>query len=502
MTKNNSIGSRLVEPTADEIIDTIYQPAMDTFDDISLARMCLLNEAYIVVLHQKDLITTDIAEKLLGGIQRIRAGGIESIDRNPQYEGDYFAFENTLSADLGPSVTGWIHVGRSRNDIGATLDRMKARDCCLAIMEQMNATREVMLDAANKHAHTIMPGYTHLQPAQPSTFGFLLLNVAVALQRDYERLSEAYKRINLSALGTAAFAGTSFPIDRHKIASLLGLQGIVSPGIEAVASRDFVTELLSIVVGCQTMISRVAGDFHIYTSSEFNSIRFPDRVAGTSSIMPQKKNMFVLEFLRSEAGRGIGALAGALSAIKGSNYSICLDATREGIYDAWPVLDRFATTLPLLSLVVSTAELNADELLERCRNNFSTVTDLADGLVREHSISFREAHHIAGDAVQETISTGGDATALSAEILIKAVQKEIGRDLDISGEDIHRWMDPESGVNARTTAGGVAPSEVERQIKEARQSLENDSHSLATKYSHIESAKVDLENAMKPLLES
>lgn len=497
----NSVSSRLSEATADEIISSLYQPYMDMFDEVGLERMCVLNEAYVAILLRQKLITTEIAKKLLGGIQKLREGGIEGIDTNPQYEDSYFAFENTLSHELGPSVTGWIHVGRSRNDLGATLDRMKARDLGLAIKGQLLALRKVILDKAAEHTHTIIPGYTHLQPAQPSTFGFLLLNVATALERDFEKFCQAYERTNRSSLGTAAFAGTSFDIDRYAIADLLGFDDIVSPGIEAVASRDFVSELLSIATTSQAMISRVAGDFHIYCSSEFDILRFPDSVAGTSSIMPQKKNMFVLEFLRGEAARSIGALTSILTSVKGCNYSICWDATRSGVTDAWPALERYVTNLPLLSLVISSAQVSKD-LADRCASNFSTVTDLADGLVREHSISFREAHHIAGDAVQTTIANGGDANDLNADILSKAVNNELGRTLDITESDIRRWMDPLSSVEARTTVGGAAPTEVERQIQERREVLQKDEALLQLRSNKITEAHSQRKKVIQTILSS
>lgn len=499
MKMNNSVSSRLTEKTADEIVKYLYKPYMDSFDEVDLERMCALNEAYVVVLARQKLITDEIAKQLLVGIQHLRDVGVGKIDTNPQYEDSYFAFENTLSQLLGASVTGWIHVGRSRNDLGATLDRMAARDICLAIQEQLLCFRKVLLEKAAEHAYTLMPGYTHLQPAQPSTFGFLLLNIAAAMERDFEKLDQAYDRTNLCSLGAAAFAGTSFDIDRQAIADLLGFDGIVSPGIEAVASRDFVSELLAIVTTSQAMISRVAGDFHIYCSAEFDILRFPDSVAGTSSIMPQKKNMFILEFLRGEAARSIGALTSTLTSVKGCNYSICWDATRSGVTDAWPALERFASNLSLLSLVVSSAEVS-DSLTDRCATNFSTVTDLADGLVREHGVSFREAHHIAGDAVQATIAKGGDATALNAEILEQAVRKELGRTLDFSEADIRRWMNPLSGVEARTTIGGAAPLEVKRQIEDRIAALKKDEVILHRRNRKVTEAHTRLEQTTKAVL--
>uniref|UniRef100_A4WYP6 Argininosuccinate lyase n=1 Tax=Cereibacter sphaeroides (strain ATCC 17025 / ATH 2.4.3) TaxID=349102 RepID=A4WYP6_CERS5 len=407
-----------------------------------------------------EVIPADCARDLLRGVATIRAEGPGAIDLDPQFEDSYFAFENRLGQIAGRGVAGWLHVGRSRNDIGATLDRMAVRETCLALLAEMEATRRACLEAAGRHVLTVMPGYTHLQPAQPITFGYYLANVAQGMEREHERLAAVLDRADACPLGSAALAGTSFPIDRDETAALLGFARPAVPGLDAVASRDFVTELLWAVTSAQVLFSRVAQDLYTFTTWEFGALSFPDRVAGTSSIMPQKKNMLPLEYFRAEAGRSIGALAGALSAVKGSNYSIGLDSVREGVADAWPAFARFRAALPLLRLILETATPDAEKLLQRCKANFSTATDLADGLVRDFGISFRDAHHVVGRAVQRVLATGGGAEDLTVEVLNAAAEDEIGRRFDLPEERLRRWMDPVEAVRARTVPGGTAPEVV------------------------------------------
>ena len=484
----NLVSSRLTERTATEVARTIYEPPMQGFDAAALERMCALNEAHAVMLADCGLIPAGIARDLLRGIATIRGEGPGAIDLDPQFEDSYFAFENRLGQVIGAATAGWLHVGRSRNDLGSTLDRMAARDVCLALLDAMNDARQACLEAAGRHLLTVMPGYTHLQPAQPITFGFYLANVARGMEREYDRLAAVYDRADACALGAAALAGTSFPIDRDVPADLLGFARLASPGLDAVASRDFVTEMLWAVTSAQVLFSRVAQDFYTFATWEFGSLTFPDRVAGTSSIMPQKKNMLPLEYFRAEAGRSIGALAGSLAALKGSNYSIGLDSVREGIADAWPAFARFGASLPLLRLIFETATPNAEKLLARCSENFSTATDLADGLVRDFGVSFRDAHHVVGRAVQMVIAAGGSAADLTLEILNAAAEQELGRSFDLPEQRLRGWMDPAQAVSARNLPGGTAPEAVEAVTGEMHARLATDRATRDGRVAHLRDA--------------
>ncbi|HEY0276415.1 MAG TPA: argininosuccinate lyase, partial [Paenirhodobacter sp.] len=233
---------------------------------------------------------------------------------------------------------------------------------------------------------------------------------------------------------------------------------------------------------------------------EFGAISFPDRVAGTSSIMPQKKNMLPLEYFRAEAGRSIGALAGALSAVKGSNYSIGLDSVREGVTDAWAVFARFGAMLPLLRLIFETATPNADKLLRRCNENFSTATDLADGLVRDFGISFRDAHHVVGHAVQLVVAEGQDATHLTVAVLNRAAQAELGRSFDLTEATLRGWMDPASAVAARKVPGGTAPEIVTAMLVEMQARLAEDTGAVAARHAHLHNASEALSRRVAALI--
>ena len=495
----NSVSARLTERTAEEVANAIYKPSMLGFDTAALERMCALNEAHVIMLADRKLIDKEIAIDLLRGIEQIRNDGYQSIDLDPQFEDSYFAFENRLSEIIGKGTAGWLHIGRSRNDIGSTIDRMTVRDTCLDILSELNRARQACLDSAAKHTETVMPGYTHLQPAQPITFGYYLSNVLRGLEREHDRIAAVYDRADACALGSAAFAGTSFNIDRKMTADLLGFDTIATPGLDAVASRDFVTELLWGVTSLQVLLSRVASDFYVFTTWEFGSLGFPDRVAGTSSIMPQKKNMLPLEYFRAEAGRSIGALTGALSAIKGSNYSIGLDSAREGIADAWSTFARLHITLPLLSLIFETATPSAEKLRHRCNENFSTATDLADGLVREHGISFRDAHHIVGHAVQMVVFEGGNAEDLSVAILNKAAEIEIGRTFALDESTLKSWTDPISAVASRNVPGGPAPAIVKDMLSEMQARLDADQETVISRRNRLSQATARLSDRAKAL---
>ena len=485
----NSVSSRLAEATAPEVARTIYAPPMRGFDQLALERMCFLNEAHALMLADRELITREIAVAILKGICQIREEGPEKVDLDPRFEDSYFAFENRLGAVIGKAKAGWLHMGRSRNDIGSTLDRMAVRDWSLDLLEALSEVRRACLESARVHAEVVMPGYTHLQPAQPITFGYYLANVARGMEREYDRIGGVYERADECALGSAAFAGTSFPIDRRLTADLLGFEKIAAPGLDAVASRDFVTELLWAVTSFQVLASRVAQDFYVFTSWEFNALSFPDSLAGTSSIMPQKKNMLPLEYFRAEAGRSIGALSGVLSAVKGSNYSIGLDSAREGLTEAWLAFARFADALPLLKLVFETAAPNAEKLLKRCSENFSTATDIADGLVREHGVSFREAHHIVGRAVQLAIARGEDASGLTVEILNTAAKAEVGSTFDISEDALRHWTDPTLAVASRKVTGGPAPETTREVVDQMETRLRTDAQALQHRRKALKDSK-------------
>ncbi|XBS68448.1 argininosuccinate lyase [Acerihabitans sp. KWT182] len=475
----DKIGARLAQDPIREIQEFIYRPLLANTNPADFHDMLAVNGAHLVMLEECGLMTPERAAILARALLAMEEEGVEdpqSID--PRTEDAYFAFELRLGRAVGAHEAGFLHVARSRNDIGATLDRLRAARLALQIMSALNAVRGACLEKADAYAAVVMPGYTHLQPAQPITFGYLLAGYAEALQRDYQRLAETWPRIMQGSLGVAALSGSSFAIDRERTAALLGFEGVTRNGLDTVASRDFATELLYASAQLAVTWSRVVQDFHTFTSDEFSIIGFPDSVAGTSSIMPQKKNPFALEFLRAESARILGTLTGALSAIRSTHFTVSLDAIREGLTDLWPALARTVQNLELFKQVIANVQPRPELMLQRCLRNFSTATELADMLVKHQGLSFREAHHVVGQVVRLALEAGKTANEVDAAMVNRAAQDILGKELSIDDDFVSAALDPIGAVQRRNFAGGTGPDILCQTIASARRQLEQDGRAL------------------------
>jgi argininosuccinate lyase len=399
---------------------------------------------------------------LAAALVRIEAEGPQAMALDPGREDAYFNYEAHLVGLAGSDVGGRIHLGRSRNDILATMDRLRARDLVLDLVEALAAARHIAIDRAAQFTEAVMPGYTHLQPAQPITFGFYLAGVAQALARDGERLAQTYPRINRNALGAAAFAGTSFAIDRDETARLLGFSGLVENTLDAVASRDFALELLSALSVLAVTWSRVAQDFYVWCTHEFQMVDFPDSVASTSSIMPQKKNPVVLEHLKGRAAAVIGQMTTGISSARGVHFSHTGDGARETVRALWAAGKEALDCLRLLALVLRTVNPDTALMQRRASVDFTTATDLADALVRHADLSFRDAHHVVGAVVRAAMDRGLPANEITAAMVHSAATEQIGRGVTLPEAIIKACLDPMSNVRARSHAGGPAPDAVRK----------------------------------------
>lgn len=494
-----NVANRLAEEPIQDIQRLIYRPSIEGMDDAGFGDMCALNEAHLVMLAECGLYRKEAAARLAGAIATMRREGRAALPADPTIEDPYYAFETRLAEIVGGDLAGRLHMGRSRNDLGATLARMHARRDLFAICDALNGALAATLDKAAEHAATVVPGHTHLQPAQPITYGFYLASLVTALQRDGRRVAASLAAIDASSLGCAAMGGTSFPIDRHRTAALLGFSGIAEPGLDAVSSYDFATELLFATTSLMTTLSRACQDLYIQFSHEFSSIDLPDRIAGTSSIMPQKKNPIALEYLRGEASRAIGALISTLSAFKGTNFSVAIDVGREGLYDLWTCLERTPGDLGLFARIIEGVRLREEKLLARCRSNFATATDLADGLVREADIPFRDAHHIVGGVVRAAVEAGLGADGITAEMVEHVALAVVGRRLGITDDFVRTCLDPTRAVAGRVTAGGTSTAEVVRVIGACRARLEADVAWLAARREGLAQASNDLAAGLEAL---
>jgi argininosuccinate lyase len=459
---DSKVSRRLAQAIAPEVIEHVYRPRLAGEMLVVFPYLSALNMAHLVMLAERAILTPAQARAIAGGLLRIEAEGAAAITPDPLLEDAYFNVEARLIALVGADAGGRLHIGRSRNDLSAALDRLRARDALLSLLHGLNALRGVLLDRAEKFADVVVPGYTHLQPAQPITFGFYLSGLVSALSRDAARLLDLWPRLNLSPMGAAALATTGFLIDRARVAALLGFDAVLEHGLDCVASRDFALELVSAASQIALTLSRFARDMHVAVSHEFSAIRFPDSVCGTSSIMPQKKNPVVLEHLLGKASHVVAAFTSAAMCVRGSHFTNTLDAHREGLSMVWGGLAEAERALALATIAARTAEPEAALLLDRARRNHSTATDLADALVREADMDFRTAHHVAGGVVRLLLDRGLGAHEATLAMVDEASRAVAGRPAGLSQATLAWALDPTQAVATRTLPGGTAPAEVRR----------------------------------------
>jgi argininosuccinate lyase len=470
----SKVSRRLTERTAIEVAENIYAPRLARDFPAVFDSLNDVNQAHLLMLLRVGLMPPEPAARLARALLRIESEGVDAVPLDPYIEDAYFNYEAHLMEVAGAHVGGYLHMARSRNDILATMDRMRARTLAAALVEQLCAVRDSALDVALRHCETVMPGYTHLQPAQPITYGFYVSAIAEVLTRDIQRVQQVERLIDLCPLGAGALAGTSFPIDRQETARLLGFGGLVGNALDAVASRDFALELMSAMTICAVGWSRFAQDYFVWCTAEFGLIDFPDRVAGTSSIMPQKKNPVVLEYLKGKGGHLIGLLTASLATIKGVNFSHTGDASREGMRGFWEAGEESLRCLRLLDLVVRSASPNADAMAARVRRDFSSATDLADLLVRRCELSFRESHHVVGAVVRAAMDRGLGADEVGIEMLDQVALDQLGRTMDLSDAEVRNSLDPLASVHGRMVPGGPAPERVQQRVAELKVVSAND----------------------------
>jgi len=354
-----------------------------------------------------------------------------------------------------------LHTARSRNDQVATDLRLWLRAEIDELARLLVSLQKSLLDQAQRHAGLVMPGFTHLQVAQPVTFGHHLLAYVEMLERDRERLIQIRSRVNRLPLGAAALAGTGFPIDRERVARELGFEGLCENSLDAVSDRDFAIEFCAFAALAMVHLSRLAEELVLWACPRFGFVRLPDRFCTGSSIMPQKKNPDVPELARGKSGRVIGHLVSLLALMKGQALAYNKDnqEDKEPLFDA---VDTLKDCLAVFAPLVAGLEPQPGAMREALLEGHATATDLADYLVRK-GMAFRDAHEVVARAVREAERAGVDLAALPVSQLKKFSEK-------ISG-DVKRILTPEGSVAARSHRGGTAPAEVRRAIARARKRL-------------------------------
>jgi argininosuccinate lyase len=412
--------------------------------------------AHVEMLAQTGLVSREDAEAISRGLAEIR-GEIESgaFTFSPELEDIHMNIESRLATKIGPAA-GRLHTARSRNDQVAVDFRLWVRDTIDHLDAQLKDLQQALAEKAVEHAGSLMPGFTHLQTAQPVTFGHHLLAYVEMFSRDRSRFCDARARLNECPLGAAALAGTSFPIDREATAKALGFDRPTANSLDSVADRDFVLEPLADAAICAVHLSRFAEEIVLWTTAQFGFARLTDQFSTGSSIMPQKRNPDAAELVRGKSGRVIGALAGLLIVMKGLPlaYSKDMQEDKEGAFDA---LQTLSLSIAAMAGMVRDLEPDLKKMRAAAGDGYATATDLADWLVRALKMPFREAHHVTGRLV-----------ALASERKI-GLQKLSLNELQLVEpritKEIYDVLGVENSVKSRTSYGGTAPKNVRAQAK-------------------------------------
>lgn len=409
--------------------------------------------AHTQMLAHCKIITKKDSSLIISGLKRIRnqfQSGNFKLDK--ELEDIHMNIESKLQKDIGDTA-GRLHTARSRNDQVATDLRLYIRKKNSHIADEITLLQIALIDKAEENYKTIMPGFTHMQTAQPITMGHHLLAYVEMLSRDKGRIIDCNNRLNESPLGSGALSGTSFPINRKMTAKTLGFDNPMRNSLDAVSSRDFVLETMSSIAICSVHLSRLAEEIILWLSDGFNFISLPDDLTTGSSIMPQKKNPDLAELVRGKSGRLIGSLITMLVVMKGLPlaYSKDLQEDKEPTFDA---LDNILLCLQSMTSMIKNMVPNIDNMNNASSRQFSTATDLADWLVQNLNIPFRSAHQMTGEIVSKCIKDGMNLDKMELEVL-KQFDKRITK-------DIYNVLNTEKSVNRKNSEGGTSPRNVKK----------------------------------------
>lgn len=451
-TPDEVVRRLLIDPSLDESLKHNFYDYLD------------VNSAHTLSLLEGGLISQFTGATLEEATRDMRRAGPEGLPRHSSLEDLYFTIEADMIRRVGPEIGGRLHTGRSRNDILSTVSRMRVREETLRITKDLIRLKETLLELASRHRGTVVSGYTHMQPAEPISVGHFLVALAYALDRNLVWLLRSFEDMNLSPLGAGAMASTTFSIDRERTAGLLGFAGVMENSLDAIASRDYIFDLLSVCTATASNLSRFAQELHLWCSYEFGYAEVASSIAVTSSIMPQKKNPVTLEHVKAKVAHAEAAWISAVTVLKSAPYSHSREVAAEPLRLVFDGVKETRDGIELFEHTIKNITFNTQRMEVAAAENFSCVTELANVLVRTYGVPFRTAHYVVGQIVNECIDKGLRADQITAD-LVRRTAASFELDLpNLSEELVARVLDPRKNIDAKVTRGGPAPREVQRQI--------------------------------------
>ena len=436
----------------------ILEPAFTFAREHLLTHMLEANKAHAVMLIEQGIVDGESGGLLLGGILQAEADGAEQYRYDPTVEDLFFLVERRILEVAGAVAGGNLQLGRSRNDLSAALCRMALRHRLLDIATCMTQLRARLADLAAEHINTLMPGVTHTQVAQPTTLGHYLLGVLGPLGRDAERLERAFRHTNRSPLGVAAFTTSSLPVDRERVAALLGFDGLIENGYDAVGAADYMLEAVAALRIVCLSLMRFINDLLIWCRSDVALATVGDEFIQISSIMPQKRNPVVLEHIRARIGYVMGDAATVDAMVHGAAFGDTVDVEDEIFVPLLRCCGRTGSILTLLSDVLATIRFDTERMSNAARAGFGSSTELAERLTLDFGIPFRQAHQTVSRMVDELVASGRDLFAISPEMLRDATMNVSHVEVDITTDKLQHILDPNEVIQRRALPGGPARS--------------------------------------------
>lgn len=454
----------------------------------------MVDKAHTAMLAKQGVIDRKDAAAILKALKKIEASGTDGVHIE-EFEDVHMAIESKLIKAVGENVGGRMHSGRSRNDEVITCVRISARSELLGLMTDLIELRKAIVGLASENIETVMPGFTHLQHAQPTTLAHHLMAHASALSRDFERLLDAYRYVNVNPLGSAAFASTGFPLDREYTTRLLGFDRPMDNSMDGVSARDFILTTIGAIAILEVDLSRLADELVLWSTSEFGFVELSDAYASTSSIMPQKKNPDVLELIRGRCGTVIGHMVAAFTIVKGLPYSYNSD-----LQEVTPQLLRSfeisRSSVRIMTGAVNTLKVNKKEMARKSTMGFTTATEIADTIVRSTGLPFRTAHGIVGRLAR------GDGNPSLADV-DQASMDMIGKKLSkmgLTGKALEEAKDPMKNVQRRSVLGGPAKAAVAKKIAAEKERLKADEKAASGLGKRLEKADAGLSKAVDGII--
>jgi argininosuccinate lyase len=471
-----------LSPTARRIL---FARELDQHIDQELPYICRIDCAHVLMLAECGILPPDPARKLLKAIQRLVEEQYAPLHLRSSERGIFLLYEEYLIESEGPSVGGMLQMGRSRNDLGATLFRLRLRKTYERLIHSALRLQAVLLRRGQTYMDTVMPAYTHGQPAEPITFGHYLAGAAEALRRDIEGLFDAAKEIDTCPLGAAAVAGTAAPINPDRTAKLLGFTRCSPNSVDAVASRDLGLRLLAALAIYGATLSRLATDLLQWLTAEFNFLSLPDELVGSSSAMPQKRNPFLLEHVQGRTASALGGFASALAATRNVPFTNSINVGTESVRPVWGALQDVTDASILLRLVLAKACPRAERMLERTAESFTNATAIAVRMTLEAGMDYRSAHRRVGSAVTEALSRG-----------MNSFEDMAGQGSELFGLRLN-GTDPASCVNSYRYGGGPAAENIKALLRQLSEEWSRRRRSILDQANRWRAADDELKRAVK-----